>query len=459
MAVARNPAPRLPILMAALCCTMGAGGLQAQSLSQLLEQARGFDAQWQAQQAEARAAQSRADQARAGLLPSVGLQAGASRAHVDMHLSHPYPAVPGSVNSSQQNLQLSAQQPLYRPASKLAYEQGQRGADAARAQLSSAEQGLMVRVAQAYFDVLAAQDDLGVAQAQKRATGRQLEAARRNFDVGAATITDTREAQARLDLVAAQEIAAANELQIRRVALDQLVGTTGAQPWPLAQGLPRQPMEPAEGMQTWVETGLGNQPQIRQAQLALDIARLETEKARAGHKPTVDLQAAYAINRYPDGSMTPSIPIGYRSNAASVGVVMNMPLFAGFAVQNRIAETVALEEKAQAQLADTRRGVEQAVRAAYLGVQSAQAQAQALQTALESSRTALEANQLGYEVGVRINIDVLNAQSQLYQTERDLARARYQLVTSRLRLRQAAGVLGDGDIQATNALLQAPTQR
>ena len=453
MAAARNPALRLPVLATALCLALGAGNLQAQSLSQLLEQARGFDAQWQAQQAEARAAQSRADQARAGLLPSVGLQAGASRAHVDMHLSHPYPAVPGSVNASQQNLQLSAQQPLYRPASKLAYEQGQRGADAARAQLSGAEQGLMVRVAQAYFDTLAAQDDLEVARAQKRAIGRQLEAARRNFDVGAATITDAREAQARLDLIAAQEIAAANELQIRRVALDQLVGTSGAQPWPLAQALPRPPMEPADGMQAWVDTGLANQPQIRQAQLALDIARLETEKARAGHKPTVDLQAAYAVNRYPDGSMTPSIPIGYRSNTASIGVVMNMPLFAGFAVQNRIAETVAQEEKAQAQLADARRGVEQAVRTAYLGVQSAQAQAQALQTALESSRTSLEANQLGYEVGVRINIDVLNAQQQLFETRRALLRARYDTVMAALKLKAASGTLGVADIETVNRLL------
>ncbi|WP_182287018.1 TolC family outer membrane protein [Comamonas testosteroni] len=428
---------------------------QAQTLSELVAQARGYDASWQAQQADARAAASRADQALSGLLPNVGMSAGANRTHVDIHTSVPLPGMASSFNNTQQNLQLSAQQPLYRPANKIAYEQGQRGVDVAQAQLDGAAQNLIVRVAQAYFDVLAAQDSVQVAQSQKQAISTQLEMAKRNFEVGTATITDSREAQSRFDLVTAQEIAAQNDLQVKRVALDQLVGRVGIQPTPLAAPLTLPGVEP-DNMQAWVDKALAAQPQLRQAQLALDIARLDTQKAEAGHKPTVDLQAGYVVNRYPNGSMTPSIPLSYRTNAAQIGVVMNMPLFAGFAVQNRIRETVALEEKARAQLDDARRNVEQATRTAFLGVQSGQAQVKALEAALASSRSALEANKMGYEVGVRINIDVLNAQSQVYQTERDLANARYQVLLGQLKLRQASGVLTDDDLRMIDALTRTP---
>ncbi|MEN2388213.1 TolC family outer membrane protein [Comamonas sp. A7-5] len=429
---------------------------QAQTLSELVAQARGYDASWQAQQADARAAASRADQALSGLLPNVGLSAGANRTHVDIHTSVPVPGMTSSFNSTQQNVQLSAQQPLYRPANKIAYEQGQRGVDVAQAQLDAAAQNLIVRVSQAYFDVLAAQDSVQVAQSQKQAISTQLEMAKRNFEVGTATITDSREAQSRFDLVTAQEIAAQNDLQVKRVALDQLVGRVGIQPTPLAAPLTMPKVTP-DNMQDWVDKALAAQPQLRQAQLALDIARLDTQKAEAGHKPTVDLQAGYVVNRYPNGSMTPSIPLSYRTNAAQIGVVMNMPLFAGFAVQNRIRETVALEEKARAQLDDARRNVEQATRTAFLGVQSGQAQVKALEAALASSQSALEANKMGYEVGVRINIDVLNAQSQVYQTERDLANARYQMLLGQLKLKQAAGVLSDDDLRSIDSLtLPAP---
>jgi outer membrane protein len=420
---------------------------RAETLSELVTQARGHDASWQAQQADARAAASRADQARSGLLPSVGLQGGVNRTHTELHI----PQGTGNINSTVQNLQLSAQQPLYRPANKIAYEQGQRGVDVAQAQLDAAAQNLIVRVAQAYFDVLAAQDSVQVAQSQKQAIQSQLAMAKRNFEVGTATITDSREAQSRFDLVSAQEIAADNDLQVKRVVLDQLVGRIGTQPTRLAAPLTLPQVQP-DTAQTWVDTALSTQPQLRQAQLALDVAKLETQKAEAGHKPTVDLQAGYAVNRYPNGYMTPSLPAGTRTNSAQIGVVMNVPLFAGFAIQNRVKETVALEEKARAQLDDARRNVEQSTRTAFLGVKSGQAQVKALEAALASSQSALDANKMGYDVGVRINIDVLNAQNQVYQTQRDLSNARYQVLLGQLKLKQAAGVLSDDDLRSVDAL-------
>ena len=433
---------RLPIAlaMAALACSA-----QAQSLLALVEQASGYDAAWQSARAQLDAASSRADQARAGLLPSAGLSAGVSTARTEVSR----PEI--NLTTPNRNVTLSASQPLYRPANRIGYEQGQRGIDVAQAQLDAATQDLLVRVSQGYFDVLAAQDTLAFVRAQKAAVEEQLAAAKRNFEVGTSTITDQREAQARYDIVVAQEIAAENDLHVKRLALDQLVGRTGTAPLPLAQPV-QLPADATGDVGEWVQKSQQQQPAVRQATVALDIAQLETQKARTGHLPTVDLQAGYAINHYPKGTLTAQ-GLNQRNTTASVGVALNLPLFAGFAVQNRIQETLALEEKARADLEGARRAVAQGTRAAFFGVQSLRSQVKALEAAEASSQSALDANKLGYQVGVRINIDVLNAQSQLYQTKRDLAVARYNLLMGQLKLRQAAGTLALDDVQAINALL------
>ncbi len=437
-----TPFRRLPLALAlaALACSA-----QAQSLLALVEQARGYDAAWQSAKAQMDAAASRAEQARAGLLPSAGLSAGVSTARTEVSR----PEI--NLTTPNRNVTLSASQPLYRPANRIGYAQGQRGIDVAQAQLDAATQDLLVRVSQGYFDVLAAQDTLAFVRAQKAAVEEQLAAAKRNFEVGTSTITDQREAQARYDIVVAQEIAAENDLHVKRLALDQLVGRTGTAPLPLAQPV-QLPADAAGDVAEWVEKSQAQQPAVRQATVALDIAQLETQKARTGHLPTVDLQAGYAINHYPKGTMTAQ-GLNQRNTTASVGVALNLPLFAGFAVQNRIQETLALEEKARADLEGARRAVAQGTRAAFFGVQSLRSQVKALETAEASSQSALDANKLGYQVGVRINIDVLNAQSQLYQTKRDLAVARYNLLMGQLKLRQAAGTLALDDVKAINAFL------
>ncbi|HVL43616.1 MAG TPA: TolC family outer membrane protein [Acidovorax sp.] len=436
-----RPLSLLSLALGAALCTP----VQAQSLLQLVESARSYDTAWQSARAQLDAAGRKADQARAGLLPTAALTSGLNRSNVE--LSKPRIENTGTA----QTVGINAAQPLYRPANRITLEQGQRGVDVAQAQLDAATQDLLVRVSQAYFDVLAAQDTLTFVQAQKAAVSEQLAAAKRNFEVGTTTVTDSREAQARYDLVIAQEIAAENDLRVKRLALDQLVGVAGAQPKPLA--LPVQlPSVLPDNLATWVDTARAQQPGVRQAAIALDIARLETKKAETGHLPTVDLQAGYNVTRNLHGTIT-SPGVTARSNAASMGVALNLPLFAGFAVQNRVKETLALETKAEADLETARRNVAQATRAAFYGVQSGQGQVQALEAAEASSQSALDANKLGYQVGVRINIDVLNAQSQLYQTKRDLAQARYNVLLGGLKLRQAAGTLSQQDIEAVNALL------
>ncbi len=444
------PLPRifsLPLFLA--LGAVLAAPVKAQSLSQLLESARGYDAAWQSARAQLDASTSRAEQARAGLLPSAALSAGVSRANTDISTSVPVP-LPGASQTTQ-TLGVNASQPLFRPANRITLEQGLRGIDLAQAQLDAVTQDLLVRVSRAYFDVLAAQDTLAFVEAQKVAVAEQLEAAKRNFEVGTSTITDSREAQARFDLITAQEIASRNDLRVKRLALDQLVGQTGTAPLPLAQPLVLPTVVP-DDVAAWVLRSQDSQPQVRQARIALDVAQLETRKAETGHLPTVDLQAGYNIQRTPNGSQL--LPgISSRANSASVGVALNLPLFAGFAVQNRVKETLALEEKARADLENLRRAVAQNTRTAFYGVQSGQSQVRALEAAEASSLSALEANQLGYQVGVRINIDVLNAQSQLFQTRRDLAQARYNVLLGTLQLRQAAGILLEGDVQAIDALL------
>ena len=195
-----------------------AGPAHAQNLQQVYDLARAYDSSFQSVQAQYDAAVSRAEQARAGLLPSAGLTAGVSRANNE----NTNPAVTRNVTT--QNMGISASQPLYRPANRITFEQGQRGIAIAQSQLDAAAQDLTVRVSQAYFDTLAAQDTLTVVRAQKSAVAEQLASAKRNFEVGTSTITDAREAQARYDLVTAQEIAAENDLQVKKLTLDQLVG-------------------------------------------------------------------------------------------------------------------------------------------------------------------------------------------------------------------------------------------
>jgi len=419
----------------------------AQSLVDLYGAARSFDATYQSAKSQFEAAQAKAAQARAGVLPSAGLVMDASRTN----LANRVEGAPRTESTYGANsASLSASQPLYRPANWIALEQGKKGVDVAQAQLQAAEQDLIVRVSQAYFDVLAAQDSLTFVKAQKAAVAEQLASAKRNFEVGTSTITDTREAQARYDLVIAQEIAASNDQRVKRLALDRLIGRDGLQPSPLALPVNLPALEPGN-VDEWVNQAVTNHPQLRQAELALEVAQLETRKAQAAEKPTLDLNGSFAMT-HNDGTV--SSRLDSRTNVGTIALAFNMPLFSGYAIQNRIKETLALEDKARTDLEAARRTISQAVRTAFFGVLSGQSQAKALEAAQASSQSALEANQLGYQVGVRINIDVLNAQSQLYQTKRDLARSRYDVLMGGLKLRQANGSLSDQDLQAINALLR-----
>ena len=439
--------PLHPIRRISLCMALAFGAAaQAQSLVDLYGAARTYDAAYQSAKAQFDATIYKAEQARAVLLPKVGLGANAARTNYESS-SIPVAAIDRAFNT--QTATLNASQALYRPADEAAYAQSRKGREQAASALKAAEQDLMVRLSQAYFDVLASSDNLTFVKAQKAAVQEQLAFAKRNFEVGTSTITDTREAQARFDLVIAQEIAAANDLRVKSLALTQLVGQQGVQPKPVMEPLALDAFGPKD-IEQWVSQSQTENPTVQQLKIALDVAQLETTKARAGHLPTVDLVASYQASTN-HGSATTSKDYG--SNATSVGVSLSVPLFAGYSIQNRVKETVSLESKAQSDLDNVQRQVAQGTRTAFYGVESGLGQVKAFEAAAVSSQSALDANKLGYQVGVRINIDVLNAQSQLFDTKAKLAKARYDVLVGSLRLRQASGTLNEADLQTVNVLL------
>ncbi len=430
-----------PLALAALLSGLSAAPARAQSLQDLFEAARSFDATYLAARAQFESAEFRIAQSEALLRPSANATAGASTARTDL------PRI-GAANTTTVQGALNGRYPIFNKANQVTVDQARKTAQTAQADLETAEQDLILRVAQAYFDVLAAQDTLATTRASKTFITEQLASAKRAFEVGTATITDSREAQARFDLATAQEIAADNDLRAKRIALDQLVGRQGVEPRPLVVpvALPApQPANPEE----WVNLADTQHPSIKRARVGLDVALLETDKARAGELPTVDAVGSLGVG----DSRGSGVQLPGTSATASVGVQLTWPLYTGGATQNRIKETLKLEERSRNDLAAARRGVAQATRVAFFGVQSGLAQVKALEAAEASSKLLLEATQLGYRVGVRVNLDVLNAQSQLAATQRDLAIARYNVLVGSLRLRQAAGGLAPADVQTVNAFL------
>lgn len=441
-----RPALALRLPLSALA--LGAAALltsplaQAQSLKELYEAARAYDAVFLSAKALAASADYRVAAAEGLAKPSAALSSSATTSRID-------PPVGKGGDSNSIGATLQGKLPLINRSNDASIAQARRSLDSAKAELEIAEQDLMVRVAQAYFDVLGSKDTLGTVRANKAAITEQLASAKRNFEVGTATITGVREAQAAYDKVVADELAADNDLRTKRIALDQLVGRNGLEPKPVLLPLTLPPVQPAD-VEAWAGTAEGQHPSVRRARVALDVAKLETEKARAAEKFTLDAVGTLQGTRA-SGSSLSSFPGTTR--VASIGLQFNLPLYTGGQTGNRIQETLLLEEKARQDLDSARRGISQGTRVAFFGVQSGQAQVKALEAAEASSKLALEATQLGYRVGVNVNLDVLNAQTKLFQTQRDLAKQRYDVLVNGLKLRQASGQLTAGDIEAVNALL------
>lgn len=418
----------------------------AQDLLQTWQAALANDPVYGAARAQYRASIEQLPQARADLLPAVNAEIGVS-----------YQDTRAMRNVSQRvrddttvPWQLVLTQPLYDWSSWQRVEQAKLGVADAELGLQQAYQDLLLRVSDAYFGILTAQDALSATEAEKASVAAQLEAAKRNFELGIATITDTYETQARYDLVVAQELLQEQNLSVLRGQLTQIVGqppeALAELPYSIALPTP----QPAR-QEDWVVQAEAASLDVARAQLQTQIAQRGIQMARGGHYPTLSLQAssgnASNANRQAAGS---------RAADSSVGLVLSVPLYAGGGISSRVTEQVQLEQKARSEYQAARRQSAQSARQYYTGVLAGLARVRALEAGEKSSRAAVQANQTGYELGVRINLDVLNAQQQLYSTQRDLAQARYTALLDGLRLKAAGGILAEADIETINRLLRLP---
>lgn len=454
---AAAPTSWRPLARACALAVLGMAGsfaAQAENLIDLYQAARGYDAAYLAAKSQFDAAQFKADQARSLQRPSVNLQATVKRSRLESSLPDTPNGAGGTISydstSTNSQVAVAARQPLFNLGNAAKVSQAEASLTAAEADLKMAEDDLVARLAQGYFDVLAAQDVLATAKDNKKALAEQLASAKRSFEVGNSTITDTREAQARFDLATAQEIAATNDLRVKHIALDQLVGRADVKPNPLRTPVNLESLDPGQ-IDPWVQN-TGTAPMVRKAEVGLKVAKLEVDGARAGHMPTLDAVAQVARTHISSGNDLVKAQSG-AGTAGSIGLEFNMPLYAGNAIQNRVRETLSLQDKAERDLDNARRGVELGTRQAYSGVQSGLAQVKAYEAAESSAKLALEATQLGYRVGVRINKDVLDAQTQLTNTQKDLYKARYDVIIGAIKLRQAAGTLTAADLTELNKLV------
>jgi len=427
----------------------------AEDLLQVYRDSQRYDATYSAARNNLAAGRERLPQGRALLLPTLNLTANATHSRLDV-ASRDTALSPSFLrNPDSSGYTLTLTQPIFRAQNYLQYEQGGFQVRQAEATFGQAAQDLIVRVAQAYFDVLGQYDTLILVRAQKAATSEQLAQAKRNFEVGTATITDTHEAQARYDLIAAQEIAALNDLQARRRQLQLIAGKEYTELKQLRADVKLAPPNP-DNVDTWAELAEKQSYSVLIQEAAAEVASLEAKRATAGHLPTLDFVATYGQL---GESSTSVSPIGRDSNNSTVGVQLALPIFQGGSVSSREREAAALYLRSKDDLENAKRTAVLTTRQLYLSTINGITQVAALEQARVSSQSALDSNKLGYEVGIRINIDVLNAQQQLYSTERDLALARYNTILNSLRLKAAAGALREEDLEEVNRVLTVTAGR
>lgn len=381
----------------------------------------------------------------AGLLPTVSANANTTWNENEIRT----PTFQAKPNYNSNGYTVTLSQPLFRWANFAGYGQGKWAAVQAEANFVQARQDLVLRTAQAYFDLLYAQENLRAVQASKSAITQQLAQAKKNFEVGTATVTDTHEAQARFDLASAQEVVAESDVEVKRRALQAIIGKEPGALAPARATVAIAPPQPA-GMDKWVDAAERDAVPVQVQKAALEVADYEVQRQRAGHLPTLDLVA--------NTGKSNTLGVGLAETETkfkNIGLQVNIPIFQGGYVMSKDREAVANRRAAESSLEAAKRQSALSARQAYLGVVNGVAQVRALEAALASSKLALESNKLGYDVGVRINIDVLNAEQQVYTTRRDLAKARYDTLLAQLRLKAAVGALGDEDVQQVNTLLDS----
>lgn len=397
-----------------------------------------------------KAAQEIIEQGKALYRPTVSFNAGITSTRNDVKFNNEssnFPRIAGQATFEGYNYGVQANQPIFRKQNLVQMDQSETQVSIADKQYHLSQQNLILRTTQAYFDVLIAQDRIDLIEAQKAAILGQLEQAKATFEVGSATITDVNEAQARYDLIVAQEIAAVNEHQIAKRAVEAI---TGSVPDKLASAKANILVsQPLQSMQQWQQVAEQNNLNIQIQQDAFKLAEQEVQLNRAGHLPTLDAVAAYS-NNFNNGGLN---GFGTDFTSTTIELQLSIPLYQGGAISSRVRQAVFNKQKALDDIEIARRQTDLETQRAYLNLSTSIAQVKAFDQALISSQSQLDSTKLGYEVGVRTSVDVLNAQQQLFSAKRDLLQARYNYLVNIIRLKSASGLVAEVDLQDINQQL------
>ncbi len=437
-------------MAAALGLGATAGLAQGEDLLQIYREAQQNDPTIAAAKANWQASQEAVPQARAGLLPNASASGAASENQYDATIKTD-PKTNISSHYAQYTAIVSASQPLYRQQNWIAYDQAKQQVSQADNLLTIAQQDLILRVSQAYFDVLLAQFNIELNDSQKAAVSEQLAQAKRNFEVGVATITDTNEAQAKYDSIVAQEIATRNDYDNKVTLLRAIIGRPPKELKKVGIGFEAKLPEPNQ-IDYWVDRALKENQSVQVGEKNFEIAKLEVDRARAGHYPTLDLVGSVNWANYGGGAI--NLGVANYSTIASIGVQLAVPIYQGGFVDSKVRQAIAQQEKARQDLETARRTALYLAQTGFTGVTSAAALIKAIDQAVASAEVALQSNKLGQEVGIRTNLDVLNVQQNVFSTRRDLAQAYFNYLIGVLRLKAAVGTLSDQDVEDINRQLR-----
>jgi len=467
---------RRPLVLALALALLPVAGAHAEDLLQAYELARAGDPQLAIAESNRLITREGAVQARAALLPTVGASASYNRSKttgpgreqittVDPVTGEPtFETITGNseTNSYSRRYGLNVDQVLFDMGALSRLRSERTLSRAADFTLESAGDSLITRTSKAYFDVLVAIETLAAAEAQETALKKQFDFASKRLEVGLAPITDVHEARAQYDSARANTIVVRNALADAYNALAEITGV----PVRDLQALPDdfQPQLPAEGdAEHWVATALASNPALQAAELQAQASDYAVDTARAGHLPTLSFGGSYGKNTsWGDNTFSSSnppfsatFPIGNESRGPSFGVTLNVPIYAGGAIQSRVRQAIARRDIAQDQVVQQKRALERNTLGAYQTLVAGISEVEARRLALVSAQSAYEASQVGLEVGTRTVIDVLLNQQNLFDAQRAYALAKYNYLQNRLLLEQAAGTLDVGDVQEVNRLLTA----
>jgi outer membrane protein len=421
---------------------------KAYSLIDIYQQALAHDPTLASALSANKAAQEIIEQGKALYRPSVNFSADANKLSTDIR----YIGVnrdPSTANFETYKYGVDLRQPIYRKQNLVQMDQSKTQVSQADKQLHLSQQQLILRVTQAYFDVLIAQDKIDLIAAQKLAILSQLEQAKANFEVGTSTITDVNESQARFDLVVAQEIANINELQIAKRAIQALTGKIPQKLAAVRADIKTSQLE--QTMDKWLEVAALNNLNIQIQQDSAKFAEQEVERLNAAHLPTLDAVASYT-DSYANGSPS-AFGSGNELQTAAIGLQLQIPIYQGGAISSRARQAVLSYQKAQDDVEIARTNAELETQRSYLNLSTSIAQVKAYEQALVSSQSQVDSTKLGYEVGVRTSIDVLNAEQQYFLAKRDLLQSRYNYLMSIIRLKAVSGIVAEADLEDVNRQL------